>query len=159
MRQYSRDELLALTPEHYLADGFLDAAGALRRELIGDAATAAATQLVAAGLSPQELAFTYEALRILLPRHAEGDARARIEAALGEALATVARMIRQPNNEGLVSWSRSCAAFVRRDAEIPAFLTHIQAVLRLHALIVNLPPPDAAEPDGSSPAPSSSGPA
>jgi hypothetical protein len=157
LRETTRAELLARTPDQYLADGFLDADGQARRALLSGDATAAATQLAAAEASPQELAFTYEAIRALLPLHA-GDARARLDAALAEALATVARMIRQPNNEGLITWARTCAGFVRGDADIAAFLAHMQAVLRLHALIAYAPSPEGPpSEDGSPPDSAASG--
>jgi len=143
LRETTREELLARTPDQYLADGFRDADGQVRRALLAGDAIAAATQLAAAEASPQEVAFTYEAIRALLPLH-EGDARARLDATLAEALATVARMIRQPNNEGLITWARTCAGFVRGDGDIEAFLAHMQAVLRLHALIAYAPSPDEA---------------
>jgi hypothetical protein len=148
----SRDDYLALTPERYLAGGFCEPDGRVRRALLGEAAMAAATQLAASGASPQELAFTYEAIRALLPLHAdEIDAGARQLATLAEALATVARMIRQPNNEGILSWSRSCASFVRSDGDIEALLAHMQAVLRLLELLARAAAPDEGSAgDGSS---------
>jgi len=139
----SRDDYLALTPERYLAGGFREPDGRIRRALLGEAAMAAATQLAASGASPQELAFTYEAIRALLPLHADvPDAGPRMLGTRAEALATVARMIRQPNNEGILSWSGSCAGFVRSDADIEALQAHMQAVLRLLDLLAQATPPD-----------------
>ena len=135
-----RAELLAFTPERYLADGFCDSDGLPRATLTGEAASAAATQLVQAELSSQELAFTYEALGIMLER-TEGTPAARASQALAAALGTVARMIRQPNNEGLEEWCRSCVQAIRAEADITALLAHIQATLRLHALMTGLPSP------------------
>jgi len=107
---------------------------------IAEDPVAAATALRAAELSPQEMAFTYEAIKALLKQE-EGSPQARMDAALGEALATVARMIRQPNNEGLAAWCRNGASQVREEADIAAFLAHMQAVLRLYSLMAYLPPP------------------
>jgi len=45
LREYTRKELLALTPAKYLAKGFVDAKGNLRFELQNSCATAAGTQL------------------------------------------------------------------------------------------------------------------
>jgi len=151
MRAYGKDELLALTPARYLAGGYTDADGRPRPELLTSYATAAATQLLRAELAPQEFAFTFEALRQLLPMNADGAPRQRVEAALAEALTTVGRMIRQPNNEGLVSWSRECAAGIRQAGDIDLLLDHMQAVLRHYTVLASLPPPDAPSP-GSSPA-------
>ncbi len=110
-------------------------------------AVAEATLLKAAELSPQEMAFTYEAIRAHLKLES-GPAPARMQAALGEALATVARMIRQPNNEGLAAWCRNAVSQVREEADITAFLEHMQAVLRLYGLITYLPQPDAPSSEG-----------
>jgi hypothetical protein len=147
MRNYTRGELLALTPDRYLASGYLDDNGQPRRELVTDYATAAATQLLAAELPAQELTFTYEALRFVLPNH-DGPPRERARAALAEALETVTRMTRQTKNEGLVRWLDSCVAGIRQPADIDALLQHVQAVLRLYTLIAAIP---EGEPlDGSS---------
>jgi hypothetical protein len=135
MREYSRTELLELTPAKYLADGFVDAAGKPRAELQTSFATAASTQLLDAELSPQELAFTYEALRQSLAVQ-EGPAPKRIQAALEEGLETVRGMIRQPNNPGLVKWLNECVAAVKAPADIDALLAHMLAVLRQYTAIV-----------------------
>jgi tryptophan 2,3-dioxygenase len=159
MREMSRADYLALTPELYLAEGFRGPDGRVRPALLGENAMAAATQLADAQASPQELAFTYEAIRALLPLHDhEPDAAARLQAALAEALATVARMIRQPNNEGILTWSRTCAGSVREAADIDALLAHIQAVLRLLELIAQAEPPDEPASEPASPEPVSDGP-
>jgi hypothetical protein len=143
MRDYTREELLQLTPEIYLAAGYVDAAGALRPEFLTDFATAAANQLVLAELSPQELALTYEGIRQILPQH-DGDPAARLHAATEEALAVVARAIQQPNNEGMVDWLSKCASIVETAAELDGFMAHLQAVMRLYGLLA------ASLPDSSS---------
>ena len=139
MPDYTRDELMALTPGRYLAAGYLDETGQPRAALSADYAIAAATQLGAADMPAQELAFTYEALRLLLDGQDVDQARD----ALDEALATVVRMIRQTNNEGLVTWLGDCVAELRQPADIGALLGHIQAVLRLYAVIASLPEPSS----------------
>jgi hypothetical protein len=144
MRDYTRDELLKLTPAVYLADGYLGTDnGKLRREFLGDFATAAATQLLAAGLSPQELAFTVEGIRQILPMH-EGPPPDRLRATVEEALLVVARAIRQPSNEGMVKWLSECASVVETPAELDGFIAHIQAVMRLYALLVGSLPDSSA---------------
>ena len=143
MRDFTRQQWLQLRPETYLADGWLDAQGRLIPDFTGDYATAAATQLMAAECSPQELALTYEGIRQLLPVH-EGPPRDRLFAAFEETLLVVARAIRQPNNGGLVDWISDCAAIVETQAELEGFMRHIQAVMRLYAIMV------AAMPDDSS---------
>ncbi len=135
MRAYSREELLALTPARYLADGFVEASGKPRPELQSGYATAAATQLRAADLAPQELQFTYEALRQSLALQ-EGSPQERIQAAVEEALETVRGMIQQPNNPGLVKWIKECAAMVKTQPDLDAFLAHILAVLKLYTVLV-----------------------
>ena len=105
----TRDLMLRLTPEVYLARGYLDASGSLRRLLKGEVATAAAMQLMQAELSPQEFGLTVEGLRQLLPLHDEPTAPERLHATLQEAVEVVARIIQQPNNGGLVQWISACA--------------------------------------------------
>lgn len=134
LRDYTRDQLLALTPARYLEDGFTDRSGKPRPELQTGYATAASLQLLAAQLSPQELGFTYEALRQTLPLHS-GPAPQLIRAATQEALETVRGLIRQPNNPGLEKWLNECAASVKQPADLEAFLLHVQAVLRQYGVI------------------------
>ncbi|HMF12928.1 MAG TPA: hypothetical protein VKE94_11500 [Gemmataceae bacterium] len=135
MREYTRDELLALTPARYLSNGFVDSGGKPRPELQTTYATAAGTQLLAAELSPQELAFTYEALRQSLPLH-EGAPPQRIRATVDEALETVRGLIGQPNNPGLTKWINECAASVKGTSDIDAFMDHVLAVLRQYTVMV-----------------------
>ena len=145
MQPRTRADLLARTPDRYLRGGYLDAAGAVRPGLLADDATAAATQLLAADASPQELAYTLEAVRQSLPLHGAAGPEARLRAALDEALAVVAGAIRQPNNPGLARWIGACAAAVRTGADLDAFLAHVEAALRQHALLAAmLPPTDPA---------------
>lgn len=153
MRDYTKDELLALVPDRYLEEGWFDAAGRPRRELLGEYATASGVQFQQTGLSPQELSLTFEAVRLLLPEHDEAQAGARLHATTAEALFTVARGIRQSNNEGLVRWLNACMARVQTPQEVDAFLAHMQAVTQHYAVAVALLPPDggsAASPPASS---------
>ena len=141
LQDYSRADLLALTPDRYLADGYCDVSGAVRPELTGEYATAAATQLRRAEASPQEVSLTAEAVRQLLPLHM-ASSQDRLVAALEEALTLVARTLQQGNNEGLVNWLSGCAAAVRRQADIDGFLAHLQAVERQYAILAALQPPE-----------------
>jgi hypothetical protein len=154
MRSYTREELLALTPNQYLAGGYLDESGQRRGELASDYATAAATQMLAAELPAQELAFTYEALRAILPMH-DGPPREHTRAAVDEALSLVTQMTHQTNNEGLVRWLDGLVAAVRGPADIDAMLQHIQAVLRLYTVIAAIPDDSDGSLEDSSPASSS----
>lgn len=134
MQNYTRAELLALTPSKFLAEGWLDEGGAVRRPLTGEYATAVANQLLEGELSPQELAFTIEAIRQHLPLYS-GPPRERFAQALEAALETVARLIRQPNNESLVRWLQACAARVQAEKDIEALDAHMGAVLRQYAVL------------------------
>src|SRR5262245_4991492 len=125
MKETSREEFLALTPARYLANGFVDQGGKPRPELQNLWATAAAPQLLAADLAPQELGLMYEALRQTLKLHAEGPAPQRLRAALDEALEIVRGYIGQPNNPGLVKWLNECAAMVKTPADLDAFMLHL----------------------------------
>lgn len=138
MPSYTREELLALTPARYLEAGWD------QRELTGEYATAACTQLAAAGLPPQELGFTLEAIKLLLPEHDDAPTpAAQLREAVDEALLTVARAIQQPNNEGLLKWLSECTAHVRTEADVEAFLAHMTAVNRQYSVSVALTPSDA----------------
>ena len=144
MREFTREQWLEFGPEIYLADGYLDDGGHLRGDFLGDYVTAATTRLLAAEVSPQEVAFVFEALRLLLPEY-EGPARQRLVGALTEAFQVVARAIRQNNNEGLVQWLNVCASRVTTEADLEAFLAHLQAVIRRYYLVASMVP----EPGGS----------
>ena len=77
----ARAALRARTPEIYLRGGFCGADGRIRPELLDSEAVAVTTQLAETQLSPQEMAFTWEALRALLPMQ-DGDAEARMRGGL-----------------------------------------------------------------------------
>ncbi len=139
MSGHTRSELLALVPDVYLADGYLNS-GKPRPELTGDWAAAACTQLMAAELSPQELGFTLDAIHLLLPEHQEPDPGDRLYAVVKEAIEVVARAIQQPNNEGLLRWLTACVARVESEQDIAAFLEHAEAVRKQYAVFVALLP-------------------
>jgi hypothetical protein len=138
MRDLTRDELLELTPDKYLSEGYLDEHGRARAEVRGEWATAAAQQLLAAQVSPQEVGFTVEAIKQLLPLHDEADPQDRLFATIEEATQVVARMIDQPLNEPFRQWLYACAGQVADAAEIDAFLQHIEAVNRQYGAIAAL---------------------
>lgn len=143
LRALSRAELLALTPERYLADGFGDADA-----LAGEYATAAATQLLDGDVAPQELAFTAAALDETMDLH-DGDAPDQAEAAVDEALEVVRRLIRQPNNERLAQWLEDCAEHVTGHDDLAALLAHVDAVLKQYFVVAAFsspePPSSSAE--------------
>jgi hypothetical protein len=141
---YTRDELLALTPDRYLAEGYVEKITRRRPELTGAWATAACNQLMAAECSPQEVGFTIDAIRLLLPEHDEPDPGERLHATVQEAIEVVARAIQQPNNEGLLRWLTECVAPVETDADIEAFLEHAEAVRRQYAILAALLPSSPA---------------
>lgn len=140
MQDFTRAELLLRTPDVYLADGWFDPSGQTRPELRGADATTAATQLIAAGVSSQEVGFVVAAFSLLLPEHDEPDVADRVHATLEEALETVARAIQQTSNEGFVEWLSACAARVDTEQDIGAFVAHLEAVNRQYALLVSMVP-------------------
>lgn len=135
---YDRKTLLALTPEKYLSGGFRDEHGKPRPELRSVFATAAATQLEQAEVSPGELGATFEALKMVLPLHEESPAEVRAARACEEALMTVASMHDQDTNPGVAAWLNACAAAVKSEDDIPVLVDHVQAVVRQYALIVSM---------------------
>ena len=144
MPSMTREELLALTPDRYLAAGWTAPDGTPRRELVGIDATATSTRFLDAQLSPQELALPGEAVRQILPK-------VRAHDAAMEALGLVAGAIRQPNNQVLARWLIDCADAVRTEADLAAFLAHLQATERQYGLIAGMSSPPSPSPSTPSP--------
>src|SRR5437016_4407128 len=115
----TRADLLALKPGAYLQGGFVDGTGALRPELRGLTPFAVATQLEQGEVSPQEVAFTLEALRQVLPSHT-GTAGERLKGAVRQALDLVAGMLGIFNNAALETWLSQCVPFVKTDQDLAA---------------------------------------
>lgn len=134
IRDYTREELLELSASRYLSNGFIDRHGKSPAALQTTFATATATQFLQAQLSPQELAFTFEALKQVLPLHA-GAPAARLRDAIAEALEVVRAMVKQPNNARLKQWLGECSTCVKTEAELEVFLGHYMAVLRQYTVI------------------------
>ena len=147
MPSYTREDLLALTPDRFLAAGYTNPDGTMRREFAADYATAASTQFLAAELSPQELALTAEAVRQILPQYERGTPGERARATADEALAVVANAIRQPNNEVLARWLRDCAAAVRTETDLQAFLAYLLATERQYGLVAAFSRQPSLSPD------------
>jgi len=119
----------SLTPDRYLANGFVDATGKIRPEHLGFHAFAAALQFQHANVPVQELAATYEALAQLMPL-TEGSPTRRLREAVEEALDLVARMLNIANSEAIEDWIIACAEHIHTQADLDAFLAHFQAVMR-----------------------------
>ena len=147
----TRSPPLSGTPDVYLGRGYLDMAGMPWPELRGTDATAAAVQLMTAGVAPQELGFTIAAVTLLLPQNDDPVAASRLAAAVAEAVSTVGRAIQQPNNRGLLAWLNACAAKVSSDADLAACLDHLTAVDRQYAMLVALQPPPGSPPEPPGP--------
>jgi hypothetical protein len=143
MRNYTREQWLGLTPETYLAGGYLDDKGDPRTDFLGDYVTAATMRLMAEDASAQELAFVFEALQMLLPSY-QGTPRRRLVDAMTEAYEVVARAIQRQVDAALVRWLNCCVAAVTTEAELSVFLGHVQAVVRRYSVIAELMP-DGAE--------------
>lgn len=139
MRDLTREDLLRMTPDRYLASGYMDQDGSPRAELRSEYATAASTQFLMSGLSPQELGLTIEGVRQLLPM-CKGRPSDRAIAAAEQSLAVVEGMIHQPVNAGLAPWLRACAARVSTPAELDAFMGHLAAVRHQYGLIAGMQP-------------------
>ena len=137
MAAHTRAELLALTPDQYLAQGYLGPDGKPRPILLTGAVTAAATQLLQAELAPQEFGFTLAALREVLPLHKTEPPAVQAMSSLVEALTIVARMIGQRNNKGFVTWLLGCAERVREPGDVDAWLAHMHSVLQQYGLLAS----------------------
>lgn len=136
----TKAELLSMTPKVYLKDGFRDRDGRTRTALVSTSATAVATQMEAAEVSPQELSATLEALRQALPWH-KGPVATAFPEAVEEALDLVSSMYGKDNNPGIVNWLDECTSFVVQPADIEDFLSHFMAVVRQYGAIVALRKP------------------
>lgn len=137
MQDLTRADLLRMTPARYLKVGYVTDAGKPRALLRTAFAAAASTQLLAAGVAPQELAFTAEALRQLLPQ-CQGAPSVRLAAAMARAQPIVERMIGQAANPGLHAWLNGCAAPVATASDLDAFLAHLQAVQFQYGMLAGL---------------------
>ena len=135
MTTLTRDDLLRLTPAEYLRDGFRGPDGAPYRPLRGLWATAAANQLIAAGVPPQELAAYFEAIRQTIDLYAE-PLPGRLYASMKEAGQIVSNMYNKDINAGLVYWALECARRVRDADDYAAFMNHGKSVIRNHATMV-----------------------
>jgi hypothetical protein len=127
------------TPEIYLADGFTGPDGHVRPELVGYDSFAAASQFFAAEVPAQELAATHEALRQEIAPLASPKV-AHLEDAVDEALDIVERMLGIENSEAIETWLITCAAYIRNDADLDAFLAHFQAVVRQYSALTAITP-------------------
>jgi len=143
MEDINLEQLLSQTPSTYFQNGFLDEAGKPRPELTGMNAFAVATQLEYAQTSLDELGLTLESLKQILPM-GTGDPSQRFAGAVNEALALVRQVAKIDNNIMLGGWLRSCASFVKADADIAAFLQHAKAVMLQYAALLAVKRPPAA---------------
>jgi hypothetical protein len=125
-----RAKLLALTPGKFLKGGFVDPDGRALPELQGEWATAAAMQLLEAGVSLMELSATLEALRLTLPVY-EAAPRERFRLASREALEVVSMMQHgQKSHPAVARWLAACAPAIRSEDDLTAMLDHFLAVVR-----------------------------
>ena len=139
MQDLTRADLMRMTPARYLKVGYVSEAGRPRALLQTAFAAAASTQLLAAGLAPQELGFTAEAIRQLLPQ-CQGAPSVRLAAAMARARPIMERMIGQPPNPGLLGWLEDCAAPVATESDLVAFLAHLQAVQFQYGMLARMQP-------------------
>jgi hypothetical protein len=123
----TREELLALTPAHYLADGYVDPEGAERPEFQGAYAHAACLQFFDAGLSPNDFTALAGALRAALPRFTGTPYERANQAAMAAQHATPHA---EPKDaaDALTRWLTDCAAAVHTETDLHVFLAHLQAI-------------------------------
>lgn len=131
----SRDELLAMTPQRYLAAGWRDGAGRVHAYLGGSCALAACAQLEEAQVSPQELGATLQAFEQVLPYYG-ADPAPRLSMATQEVLELVAATLGQTTHPGLLAWLQPCILSVRDADDLRAFLLHLRSVVRQYAALM-----------------------
>lgn len=134
MAEPQMPEQMSASPDDYLKAGWHDAGGGTRRDLTGLTAFAVALRLQRAGVPPQELAATLEALRQVLP-DTEGPAQERITLALEESLNLVGAMLGQDSTDALDDWLAECAGHVADAADLDPFLAHLEAVTRQYGAL------------------------
>lgn len=139
MQDLTRTDLLQITPARYLKAGYVTGGGKPRALLTSIFATAVGTQLLEAELAPQELAYTAEAIRQLLPVCA-GAPGPRLASAIRQSRPVLQRMLGQSCNQGLATWLDACAGRVIETADLVAFLAHLLAVQRQYALMASITP-------------------
>lgn len=133
----NRADLLKLTPEIYLKEGYRGNDGLPRPELRSVYATAAATQLGEAEASPQELGSLLEAMRQVLPGHTGAPAE-RLSGVAHEAFELVCSLYEQASNPGIVQWIQPCIAAVRMPEDVDLFFIHFEAVVQQCAVIAGI---------------------
>jgi hypothetical protein len=134
---YTRDELLALRPSQYLAEGFRNAAGGPRPELNGICATASALRLHEQQVAPAELRITYEAWK-QVPEGQGESIQQQARASLSEALEIARGVMNQPNHPGLVEWLLECIDQLRAAGDLPLLLDHLLAVTKQSGVLLAL---------------------
>jgi hypothetical protein len=135
MSDIDQQQLLTMTPNVYLRRGFRWGNGERFPELNGIWATAASLQMENAEASPQELAFTLDALREVALLHRPFDSNFVAEVTQ-EAIETVRGMIEQPNNRGIVRWIADCRPAIRNQRDFDDWLSHMQAVVRQYGTMI-----------------------
>jgi hypothetical protein len=141
--QFNRADLLARRAADYFKDGLCDTAGALRAELSGMDAFAVATQLDEAVASPDEVAATFEALKQILAT-SEGEAPdTRFDTAVQHALELVSRLLSTHNNIVLDGWLNECSPFIKSEADLSAFVTFFESVVRQYSALQLVKQPEA----------------
>ena len=132
----SREDLLALTPQVYLRQGFRDHGGAPRKELLGLWALAAAEQLKDAGLVPGDLDPAVAAVAKVALEHARAP-REKLDA---EALLTALDTARP--SAPVRSLLKGCVGALRDRQDLRPMVEHLGAALRTLALLCAAPPPE-----------------
>src|SRR4051812_44442259 len=118
----SREDFLAMTPESILKDGFRDAQGAPREEVMTIWATAGATQLEA--VSSAELVTTLRALTQVMPLHDQGTAPDRFNGAAEEAQDLAGRIHGCTPTAALGRWLTAFAPLLRSEQDLRDMLRY-----------------------------------
>jgi hypothetical protein len=129
------EQLLALTPQRYLAKGWLDANGQPLAPLSSGYALAACQQLLQAQVSPQEVGAVLSAFDILLPLYRD-TAHQRLPMVTEDALGSVRSTLGQTNHPGLLAWLEPCVLAVKTEADLAAFMAHLRAVTQQYAALI-----------------------
>lgn len=133
----TRKDYLAMTPDKYLKEGFFDIKGKLRPEMRGVYATAGAIQMEEFRVPPQELRVYWEALKESVGGQ-EGSPAEKFRVAYFDAFETTFAILKKKADAHFIGWMTTCVDFVKTENDIKAFLDHLLAVVKQHAIFTAL---------------------
>ncbi|HYE18162.1 MAG TPA: hypothetical protein VEA69_06945 [Tepidisphaeraceae bacterium] len=131
----TREQYLAMSPDHYLAAGFRDAAGQPRHELTSVWATAGAVQLE--HVAPAQLGTVLTALGQTLPLHA-GTPADHYANACAEAVELATGVLGAEPDPAVAQWLARFAPLLKTEQDLRDLVQHLGVVARQHAMFAGM---------------------